>query len=60
MMRRKNEVLDKIDNIQNELDRLYARIPEDTSAQDDLYLRICRGIKNSLEALQNLVELEED
>ena len=59
-MRRKNETLDKIDEIGNELDRLYARIPEDTSAQDDLYLRIVRTIKNSLENLQNLVELEED
>jgi hypothetical protein len=60
MMRRKNEVLDKIDNIQNELDRLYSRIPEDTSSQDDLYLWIVRGLKNSLEGLYNLVELEED
>jgi hypothetical protein len=60
MMRRKNEVLDKIDNIQNELDRLYSRIPEDISSQDDLYLRIVRGLKNSLEGLYNLVELEED
>ena len=59
-MRRKNATIDKINAIQVEVDRLYARIPEDTSAQDDLYLRICRGIKNSLESLQNLVELEED
>ena len=59
-MVRKNLVLDKIDEIQNELDRLYSRIPEDTSAQDDLYLRIVRGLKNSLEALQNLIELEDD
>jgi len=59
-MRRKNETLDSIDGILNELDRLYARIPEDTSEQDDLYLRIVRGLKNSLENLQNLVELEED
>ena len=59
-MVRKNLVLDKIDEIQNELDRLYSRIPEDTSAQDDLYLQIVRGLKNSLENLQNFVELEED
>jgi|TARA_R110000824_G_scaffold390951_1_gene588462 hypothetical protein len=59
-MVRKNFALDKIDEIQNELDRLYSRIPEDTSAQDDLYLRIVRGLKNSLEALQNLIELEDD
>jgi hypothetical protein len=59
-MVRKNLVLDKIDEIENELDRLYARIPEDSSAQDDLYLRIVRGLKNSLENLQNLIELEED
>ena len=56
-MVRKNLVLDKIDEIQNELDRLYSRIPEDTSAQDDLYLQIVRGLKNSLENLQNFVEL---
>ncbi|MBT4208381.1 hypothetical protein HOE22_08570 [Candidatus Woesearchaeota archaeon] len=59
-MRRKNETLDSIAYIINEIDRLYARIPEDTSEQDDLYLRIVRGLKNSLENLQNLVELEED
>ena len=59
-MVRKNLVLDKIDEIQNELDRLYSRIPEDTSAQDDLYLQIVRGLKHSLENLQNFVELEED
>ena len=59
-MVRKNLVLDKIEEIQNELDRLYSRIPEDTSAQDDLYLQIVRGLKNSLENLQNFVELEED
>ena len=59
-MRRKNETLDSIAYIMNEIDRLYARIPEDTSEQDDLYLRIVRGLKNSLENLQNLVELEED
>ena len=59
-MVRKNLVLDKIDEIQNELDRLYSRIPEDTSAQDDLYLQIVSGLKNSLENLQNFVELEED
>ena len=59
-MVRKNLVLDKIDEIQNELDRLYSWIPEDTSAQDDLYLQIVRGLKNSLENLQNFVELEED
>ena len=59
-MRRKNETLDSIAYIINEIDRLYARIPEDTSEQDDLYLRIVRGLKNSLEGLYNLVELEED
>ena len=59
-MRRKNVVLDRIDEIQNELDRLYARIPEDTSSQDDLYLRIVRGLKISLDGLYNLVELEEE
>ncbi len=59
-MRRKNETLDKIDNIQNEIDRLYQRIPEDTDPIYELWLSIIRGIKNSLEDLQNLVELEDE
>ena len=59
-MRRKNETLDKIDNIQNEIDRLYQRIPEDTDPIYESWLTIIRGIKNSLEDLQNLVELEDE
>jgi len=60
-MRRKNDVLDKVDSVQNELDRLYYRIPEDTGdVQNDLYLRIVRGLKLMMEDLQNIVELEDD
>ena len=43
-MVRKNLVLDKIDEIQNELDRLYSRIQADTSDQDDLYFQIVSGL----------------
>tara|TARA_R100000005_G_C4869843_1_gene126908 strand:+ start:64 stop:249 length:186 start_codon:yes stop_codon:yes gene_type:complete len=60
-MRRKNEVLDKISTIEEELNRLYDRIPEDTgNVQNDLYLRIVRGLKSQIESLYNLVELEEE
>lgn len=59
-MRRKHVVLDKINEIQEELDRLYQRIPEDTDERFDLWLRIIRGLKNQLETLENLVELEEE
>ena len=60
-MRRKNEILDKISSIEEELNRLHDRIPEDTgNVQNDLYLRIVRGLKSQIEGLYNLVELEED
>tara|TARA_B100000287_G_scaffold202409_1_gene191132 strand:+ start:3567 stop:3752 length:186 start_codon:yes stop_codon:yes gene_type:complete len=60
-MRRKNEVLDKISGLEEELNRLYERIPEDTgNVQNDLYLRIVRGLKSQVEGLYNLVELEEE
>ncbi len=45
-MRRKNEVLDKINYIKDEVDRLHERTPEDTGdARFDLILRIVRGLK---------------
>jgi len=60
-MRRRIEVLDKISAIEEELNRLHERIPEDTGdVQNDLYLRIVRGIKSQIESLYNLVELEDD
>ena len=60
-MRRKNEVLDKISSIQDEVGRLHERTPEDTGdARFDLILRIVLGLKSQLESLENLVELEEE
>ena len=60
-MRRKNEVLDKINYIKDEVDRLHERTPEDTGdAGFDLILRIVRGLKSQVEGLENLVELEEE
>ena len=60
-MRRKNEILDKINYIKDEVDRLHERTPEDTGdARFDLILRIVRGLKSQVEGLENLVELEEE
>tara|TARA_X000001036_G_scaffold391333_1_gene389538 strand:+ start:405 stop:590 length:186 start_codon:yes stop_codon:yes gene_type:complete len=60
-MRRKNEVLDKINYIKDEVDRLHERTPEDTGdARFDLILRIVRGLKSQVDGLENLVELEEE
>ena len=59
-MRRKNDVLDKINNLQEEVDRLYARIPEDTDERFDFWLRIIRGIRSLLVGIENLVELEDE
>jgi hypothetical protein len=60
-MRRKNDVLDKISTIEEELNRLHDRIPEDTGdVQNDLYLRIVRGLKTQIESLYNLVEIEDE
>jgi len=60
-MRRKNEVLDKLNYLKDEVDRLHERTPEDTGdARFDLILRIVRGLKSQVEGLENLVELEEE
>jgi hypothetical protein len=59
-MRNRNKILDLISNLQEELDRLYARIPEDFNDEADLQLRIIRGIKKQIELIENFVELEED
>ena len=59
-MRRKNLIIDRLADLQIELDRLYAQIPEDTSAQYDFWMSIIRQIKKTVESVSNLVELEED
>ena len=59
-MRRKNDVLDKINNLQEEVDRLYHRIPEDTDERFDFWLRLVKGIRKQLDGIENLVELEEE
>jgi len=59
-MRRRNEVLDKVDHVKEELDRLYHRIPIDVNKEFDLQLRIIRGLQNQLDLVYNIVELEAD
>ena len=59
-MLRRNQVLDKISSLEEEVGRLRERIPEDTNPQYDLWIRICNSILQKIEALQNIVELEED
>ena len=59
-MRRKNEVLDKISDLDSEIGRLKDRIPVDTNPQFDLWIRICNSILQKVEDLQNIVELEDD
>lgn len=60
-MRRKIEVIDKINSIQLEVDRLHERTPEDTGdSRFDLILRITKGLKTMLDDLENIVELESD
>ena len=59
-MLRRNQVLDKISSLEEEVGRLRERIPEDTNPQYDLWIRICNSILSKIEDLQNIVELEED
>tara|TARA_R100000278_G_C5466884_1_gene163009 strand:+ start:758 stop:946 length:189 start_codon:yes stop_codon:yes gene_type:complete len=59
-MKRRNQVLDKISSLEEEVGRLRERIPEDTNPQYDLWIRICNSILSKIEDLQNIVELEED
>ena len=59
-MIRRNQVLDKIASLEEEVLRLRERIPEDTNPQYDLWIRICNSILQKIEDLQNIVELEED
>ena len=59
-MNRKNQVLDALADTYEELDRLYQMIPEDTNPRYNLWLAIIQKIKNRLDNISNLVELEED
>ena len=59
-MLRRNQVLDKISSLEEEVGRLRERIPEDTNPQYDLWIRICNSILQKIEDLQNIIELEED
>ena len=59
-MLRRNQVLDKISSLEEEVGRLRETIPEDTNPQYDLWIRICNSILQKIEDLQNIVELEED
>lgn len=59
-MRNRNKILDLIDTVGEEIDRLYTRIPEDFNDEANLQLRMIRGIKKQLELIQNFVELEDD
>tara|TARA_R100000388_G_C7234170_1_gene156683 strand:- start:235 stop:414 length:180 start_codon:yes stop_codon:yes gene_type:complete len=59
-MDRKNQVLDALSDTYDELDRLYALIPEDTNPQFNVWLAIIQKIKSRLDNISNLVELEDD
>jgi hypothetical protein len=58
-MRRKNATIDKINAIQVEVDRLHDRIPVDGDERFELWLRILKNVREQLDSLENLVELEE-
>ena len=59
-MRNRNKVLDLISTLQEEIDRLYHRIPVDVNDEFDLQLRIIQNIQKQLELIQNFIELEAD
>ncbi len=59
-MRNRNKVLELIDTLQEEVTRLYSRIPEDVNDEFELQLRIIRNIQKQLELIQNFIELEAD
>tara|TARA_B100000424_G_C22715418_1_gene389078 strand:- start:143 stop:331 length:189 start_codon:yes stop_codon:yes gene_type:complete len=59
-MRRRNQVLDDLSYLQDELDRMNGLIPEDISPANDLLIKIIRGLKQKVERIENIVELEED
>jgi len=59
-MNRKNQVLDQLDYIHEELDRLFRLIPEDTNPTYNVWLAIIQKLKSRLDSISNLVELEDD
>tara|TARA_B100000900_G_scaffold348084_1_gene313631 strand:- start:289 stop:468 length:180 start_codon:yes stop_codon:yes gene_type:complete len=59
-MNRKNQVLDALSDTHQELDRLYHMIPEDTNPNFNVWLAIINKIKQKLDNISNLVELEDD
>ncbi|MBT7556336.1 hypothetical protein HN615_05370 [Candidatus Woesearchaeota archaeon] len=59
-MRNRNKVLDLISTLQEEIDRLYHRIPEEVNDEFDLQLKIIRNCLKQLELIQNFIELEAD
>ncbi len=59
-MDRKNQVLDSVSYIQDELTRLHQLIPEDTNRQYNLWLAIILRLKEKLDNVTNLIELEDD
>ena len=59
-MNRKNQVLDQLSYLHDELSRLYHLIPEDTNPQYNVWLAIIQKIKGRLDNISNLVELEDD
>ena len=50
-MLRRNQVLDKISSLEEEVGRLRERIPEDTNPQYDLWIRIWNSILQKIEDL---------
>ena len=59
-MRNRNKVLDLISTLQEEINRLYHRIPEEVNTEFDLQLKIIRNCQKQLELIQNFIELEAD
>ena len=59
-MRNRNKVLDLISTLQEEIDRLYHRIPEEVNDEFDLQCKIIRNIQKQLELINNFIEVEAD
>jgi hypothetical protein len=53
-MRRKNDVLDKISDLDSEIGRLKDRIPVDTNPQFDIWLRI---VDNCIKKLKRIYKI---
>jgi len=59
-MRNRNKVLDLISTLQEEIDRLYHRIPEEVNDEFDLQCKIIRNIQKQLDLINNFIEVEDD